>query len=56
MKKVSAKEAYKILKRVGLDASGDGITFFAYDEKNDEIYSFDTKRERDEFIERANNK
>ncbi len=56
MKKVSAKEAYKILKRAGSDASGDGITFFAYDEKADEIYGFDTKRERDEFIERANNK
>lgn len=55
MKKITAKEAYKILKRVGLDAGGDnGTTFFAYDDKNDEIYSFDTKKERDQFVNKAN--
>ena len=54
MKKISAKEAYRILKRVGLSADNDGVTFFAYDEKNDEIYSFDNKAERDAFVDRAN--
>ena len=56
MKKVTAKEAYKILTRLGLDASGDGVTYFAYDEENDAIFSFDTRKERDTFIEKVNNK
>ena len=54
MKKVSAREAYRILKRIGLSADNDGVTFFAYDEKNDEIYSFDSKTERDAFVDKAN--
>lgn len=56
MIKVNAKEANKIAKRLGLDASEDGVTFFAYDETNDELYGFETKKERDGFIERVNNK
>lgn len=56
MLKISAKEAYKIIKRLGLDASDEGYTFFAYDEKNDEIWGFDSKRERNEFVEKANNR
>lgn len=54
--KVNAREANKIATRLGLDTSEDGVTFFAYDETNDEIYGFDTKKERDGFVERANNR
>ena len=56
MMKVTAREALKIAKRLGLAPDEDTRTFYAYDEKNDEIYEFDSKRERDEFIERANNR
>ena len=54
--KVNAREAHKIVKRLGLDADEDGVTFYTYDETNDEIYGFDTKRERDGFVDRVNNK
>lgn len=51
MKKITAKEAYKIMDRLGLDHSGDdGITFYAYDEENDEVYDFYSKQEREEFL------
>lgn len=56
MKKVTAREALKIAKRLGLAPDEDSRTFYAYDEKNDEIYEFDSKKERDAFIERANNR
>ena len=47
IKKISAREAKKILKDRAAD---DGVTFYAIDTRNNEIYEFDTKRERDEFI------
>lgn len=54
MKKVTAKEALKITKRLGLAPDEDSRTFYSYDEKHDEIFEFDSKRERDAFVDRAN--
>ena len=56
MRKISAREAYRIMREAGLDPDDDGMTFFAYDEDSEEIYEFDTKRERDEFVATANSK
>lgn len=53
--KINAVDAAKILKRQGLDAGEDGRTFFAYDKENDAIYSFDSKKDRDDFVKRNNN-
>lgn len=46
LKKITAKEAEKILKE---SAGNDGITFYAIDTDTNEIYAFDTKKERDNF-------
>ena len=55
IKKITSKEAYKVAMKKGLDLSGDGVTYYAIDEKSEEIFSFDTRAERDGFIQRANN-
>ena len=55
IKKITAKEAHKVAIKKGLDLSGDGVTYYAIDEKSEEIYSFDTRAERDGFIKRSNN-
>lgn len=55
MKKITAKEAEKIMTEKGLCFGGDGKTFYAVNE-NGAIYEFDSKRERDEFVKFANNK
>lgn len=52
MKKVTAREAEKIMDRLGLCYGDDGVTFYAYDEENDEVYEFYSKRDRDEFVEK----
>lgn len=49
MKKITAKQAIKIAKRLNLQIEDDGTTFYATDEEESEIYSFDTKSERDTF-------
>jgi hypothetical protein len=56
MIRLRADEALKIVRRKGLDTGDDGVTFYAYDEKNDEVYTFDTKRERDAFVTKAQRK
>lgn len=49
MKKITAKQAVKIANRLNLQIEDDGMTFYATDEEESEIYSFDTKSERDSF-------
>lgn len=49
MKKITAKQAAKIANRLNLQIEDDGMTFYATDEEESEIYSFDTKSERDSF-------
>ena len=52
MKKITAKEAYRIGNKLGLYLLDDGLTFYATDDAETEIYSFDTKKERDDFLKR----
>ena len=52
MKKITAKEAYHIARKLGFDTSEDGKTFYATDDEEMVIYSFDTKKERDDFLKR----
>ena len=56
MKKLSAKEAHKLADRLMVDIDDDGITFYATNEDESEIWSFDTKKERDRFVDKCNNK
>ena len=51
MKKITAKEANKICERLGLGYDDGDVTFWAYDEETDEIYDFDSKSQRDKFVE-----
>lgn len=50
MTKITAKEAQKIAKRKQLCLDEDGKSYYAYSTLSDELYSFDNKKERDEFI------
>ena len=39
---------------LGLDYGDDGTTFYATDDEETEVYEFDTRKERDEWIEIVN--
>ena len=52
MKAITAKQAEKLLKKLGLTAMDNGITFYATSDDESGVWEFDTKRERDEFVER----
>ena len=52
MKKITAKEAYKLMDRLGLCYGMDGKTYSATDENETEVWEFDSKKERDEFCDR----
>lgn len=54
MKKIDAKYAEKLTLRLGHCFGGDGITFYATNEEETDVWEFDTKKERDAFIERHN--
>ena len=51
-KAITSKQAYKLMEKFGLCFSDDGRTFYATDEEETEVWEFDSKRERDEFINR----
>ena len=54
MKAISAREAKRIGEMTGFPISeGDGRTYYATDEYEDEVWEFDTKKERDEFVKRS---
>ena len=54
MKAITAKEARRIGEETGFPITeGDGRTFYATDDCEEEVYEFDTKRERDEFLKRC---
>ena len=44
---ITAREAEKLTKKLGLEWGDDQRTYYATDEDRTEIYAFDTKRERD---------
>ena len=50
MKKLNARDVYRLAKKLNLCLDCDGTTFYATDEKEEEIYAFDTKAERDRFV------
>ena len=51
IKAITAKKAHIIAKRLNLCIDNDRLTFYASNENETEIYSFDTKKERDLFVE-----
>lgn len=51
-KKLTAKEAMKLMDKLGLDYGNDGRTFYATNEEETAVWEFDSKKERDEFLER----
>jgi len=55
-KAITAKEARKICEELGLSTcDNDGHkTFWAWDYEGGEIYDFDTKKERDDFLRFVN--
>lgn len=56
MKAITAKEAIRIGEKTGYPPTeGDGRTYYATDRDETELWEFDTKRERDEFVQRALN-
>ena len=52
MKAITAKYAEELLRKLGNDYGGDGRTFYATNEEETEVWEFDSKRERDEFVNR----
>lgn len=54
MKSITAKYAEKLLQELGHDYGNDGRTFYATNEEEDEVWEFDSKKERDEFVNRVN--
>lgn len=55
MKKVNAREAEKIMERLGQDWGGDGKTYYATNDEETEVYVFNTITKRNEFLEKHNN-
>lgn len=56
MKAITSKKADQIAKKLGRDISDDGITFYATNENEAEIYCFDSKSERNNFVKAYNDK
>lgn len=56
MKAITAKKAEQITRKLGRDISNDGITFYATNEEETEIYCFDSKSERNDFVKAYNEK
>lgn len=55
MKKLTSKEAHKLADRLMVDIDDDGITFYATNDDESEVWSFDSKKERDNFVDKCNN-
>ena len=49
---ITAKEAYKLAKELGICISEDGTTFYATNKARTELWEFDTKKERDTAVRR----
>jgi hypothetical protein len=53
-KKITAKHGEALCRKFGLDCGMDGRTFYATDADETRVYEFDSKRERDAFLNRHN--
>lgn len=56
MKKITAKEAERLSKKLGLSYGADARTFYATNEDETEVWEFDSKKARDEFLYRISKK
>ena len=52
MKSITARYAEKLLQKLGYDYGNDGRTFYATNEEETEVWEFNNKKERDEFVNR----
>ena len=50
MKKLTPREAQILAKKLGIDIDDEQTTFYATDDNKTEIWSFDSRKERDAFI------
>lgn len=50
MKKISAKEAQRIIRKLGQCLADDGLTFYATNEEETGVWVFESKRERDQAV------
>ena len=53
MKAITAREAERLMDELGLDYGMDGTTYYAVNEERTEVYDFDSRKERDEFVKRC---
>ena len=51
---ITAKEARKLLNKLGLEVNDDVRTYYATNENDDGVWKFDSKAKRDEFVRKAN--
>lgn len=51
-RKLTAKETHKLSDKLNLDIDDDNTTFYATNVEETEIWSFNTRTERDEFLNR----
>lgn len=49
---ITAKQARRIMEKLGLCYGDDGRTFYATNADESEVWEFDTKKERDEAVKR----
>ena len=49
-KAITAGQAKKLARKLGLDMGDDGVTFYATNAEETELFEFDRKRDRDEFV------
>lgn len=52
-KAITAKQAYKLAEELGVCISNDGTTYYATNEEHTELWEFETKRERDNFVKKG---
>jgi len=56
VQRITAKEARKLLNKLGLEVNDDAKTFYAKNETNDGVWKFESKSKRDQFVQRVNGK
>lgn len=47
LKPLTAKQAYKLMDKLGIGYGQDGRTYFATNEEETEVWEFDSKAQRD---------
>lgn len=53
-KKITAKQAYRIMDRLGLDYGDDGRTYYITNEAEEWVAEFDSLKEREEYLKQYN--